>query len=129
MVSPTLSHTTHLLLLQGHISTHNWQQFVPTLLLVLTTVVYIPLTMTDIVQQVGRVPAWIPAVPKHGPAVFGCFLQHQLCLMSSVFKPLYGVCHHTPLPQARAQQRVRRGERERRATRREEGLEDDGEGA
>jgi len=36
---------------QGRISTSNWQQFVPDLLLLLTTIIYVPLTINDIVQQ------------------------------------------------------------------------------
>jgi uncharacterized membrane protein YadS len=38
--------------LQGQITINNWQQFVPTLLIVLTTIIYIPLSVMDIVQQV-----------------------------------------------------------------------------
>jgi hypothetical protein len=40
------------LLLQGEITLRNWQQFVPTLLIVLTTIIYIPLMLSDIMQQV-----------------------------------------------------------------------------
>jgi hypothetical protein len=38
--------------LQGQITVNNWQQFVPTLLIVLTTIIYIPLSVVDIIQQV-----------------------------------------------------------------------------
>jgi hypothetical protein len=40
------------MLMQGQITITNWQQFVPTLLIVLTTFIYIPLMLSDIVQQV-----------------------------------------------------------------------------